>query len=165
MKVDDPNTQARIYFYCLKNELDLYKLIIMKKTFASSVVLFSILVLSQSCTKQSQGELRIASSQTSNQTIQAKISAGHTYTLNLGASGNISITRQASHFQLSEMAIDKNDGSLNYKYLPAANYTGADEVSLTRTTSVTSGSNGCSNGSQNNSSTSTIITIKINVTD
>jgi hypothetical protein len=150
----------------LKNELDLYKLIIMKKTFASSVVLFSILVLSQSCTKQSEGELRITSPQTSVQTIQAKISAGQTYTLNLGASGNISITRQASHFQLSEMAIDKNDGSLNYKYLPAANYTGADEVSLTRTTSVTSGSNnGCFNGSQNNSSTSTIITIKLNVTD
>ena len=137
----------------------------MKKTFASSAVLFSILVLSQSCTKKSQGELRIASPQTTSvQTIHAKISTGNTYTLNLGASGNINITRQASHFQLSEMVIDKNNGSLNYKYLPAANFTGADEVSLTRTT-VTSGSNGCSNGSQNNSSTSAIITIKINVTE
>ncbi len=138
----------------------------MKKILALSAVLFSILVLIQSCTKQSHGDFGIAQSVETPlvQIFNANVSSGNTYTFNLGTPENVSITRQASHYQLSEIGIDNKNGSLNYKYSPSANYSGTDEVSLTSIGTPASGNSGCHNGDQNNSS-GTIITIKINVTN
>lgn len=153
----------RINFSNPGNEVDLYKLIFMKKTFAVWAVLISLLACS--CSKQSQGELRTVPAAEPDQIINVKVGSGNTCTVNLGTAANVTILRQASHFQVSEMIMDKTDGSFTYKYLPAANFTGTDEVSLARTSAVTSDSDGCSYVGQNTGSTSTRITIKLNVTD
>ena len=135
----------------------------MKKIITASVVL---LVLHQSCTKSSQDDFSASGSARNDQVIKASVAPGQTFVLTLGYSGSASINRQASHYQISQTGIDDKDGSLIYKYIPAVDYLGIDEVSLTYKTEASPGStNGCSNGGNNNTSKSTSITVKINVTN
>jgi hypothetical protein len=139
----------------------------MKKIITTSVVLLSCtLVLLQSCTKSSQGDFNASGSVLTDQVIKATVAPGQSYVLSFGYSGSVSITSQASHYQISETGADDKDGSLIYKYIPAVDYLGVDEVLLTYKTETSSGSNsGCSNGSNNNTSKSTSIKVKINVTN
>ena len=126
------------------------------------------LILLQSCSKESANEM-LVSPQISTTNINASVKSNGTYVLNLDKLENVTITKQASHFQISEAGLDNKTGFLAYKYQPALDYTGSDEVLLSSSKKVVSTSmGGCNNGS-NDYRTSTTVTsnirIKINVTD
>jgi hypothetical protein len=62
--------------------------------------------------------------------INATVKSNGVYQLTLDKQQNAIITRQASHFQLSQVGMDSKTGLLLYKYQPAEGYIGSDEVLL-----------------------------------
>ena len=87
--------------------------------------------------------------------------------INLFDANDAKINRQPVHSLVSEIFRNNEDGNLSYKYTPAKDYSGTDEVVLFSTGTIYSSDNtgGCRPGS--NETTSTIlnkyITVKITV--
>jgi hypothetical protein len=138
----------------------------MKKVLLLPVVLTGVFLASQSCSKQSSDNT-VAPMRTN--VVNATIAPNGSYQLNLN-SANVSISRQASHFKVSQTEPDSKSGSIVYKYIPAADYRGTDEVVLSNTkTIITTGSSGCpgnhTNNSDNTTSSTSYTTVKINITD
>lgn len=104
---------------------------VMKKTFAYPAVLLCSLVLLLSCSKNSKDSFS-RSTPAATKVVDVKIAPGAAYSLNIAPSGNISITKQAAHYLISETGLAEN-GSLVYKYVPATGFKGTDEVSLLHT--------------------------------
>jgi len=96
------------------------------------------------------------------ETINATVSADNTYKLNIANLGDVSISRQALHFAVSETGIDVKDRTPVYTYVPAAGFTGNDQVELFSTKSFRSTGGTCS-GSHYSSSITTIV-IKFTIT-
>ncbi|MEO8766703.1 MAG: hypothetical protein ABI416_20540 [Ginsengibacter sp.] len=138
----------------------------MRKLFVAPVYLLGILGVFQSCSKESPVN---AVAPARSNVVNATVATNGIYQLPVENSGTVTISRQASHFQLSEAALDSKSGVMVYKYIPAANYSGIDEVVLSNTkTNVNSGGSGCPNNhnsTADNSSGSitTYITIRMNV--
>lgn len=136
----------------------------MRKLFLLSVVLPGFLVVFQSCSKQSPAN---AVAPINTNVINATIAPNGSYQLPIPNSGNVSISRQASHYLVSQAGLDSKSGVMVYKYIPVADYVGADEVVLSNTkTSIITGSGCSSNHSSNSESTATstsFITVKINI--
>ena len=138
----------------------------MRKLFLFPAVLL-IMVIFQSCSKQSSSD---AVAPMITDVVNATIAPNGSYQLPIDNSGNVSISKQASHFQVSRMELDSKTGITAYKYIPAADYRGTDEVVLSNTITykITDRSGGCS---RNNNSTGTTTsstyytTIKINITN
>lgn len=128
----------------------------MKNTVAFSATLLCFLLIVQSCSKKSQDSFR--STVQPDELITATVNSGETYTLIVGNSGTLNITRQALHFQVSTTSID-DKGSVLYKYTPEAGYFGSDEVALMYSSTVTSTeqNGGCPSHSTSTSTGSTII--------
>lgn len=130
-------------------------------TYLAGFSLFIITTLS--CSKKDPEEIRQQAA--APQVINASVSAGQTYVLNMGTESSVSIKTQALHHQLSEIAMVP-DGSTVYKYAAAKGYAGADEVTLQQTITSTAQGGGCYNGNQTNGHTITTvktIAIKLNV--
>lgn len=110
--------------------------------------------------------------------ISVVVAPNQVYQLNLAGSNTVSITKQASHYQTSETIANAETGSISYKYIPELNFSGKDQVILSKTITL-SGScsnSGCSqsgcqhndnSGSENTAATSytTYTTINITVTN
>ena len=98
--------------------------------------------------------------------INAKVSPGQTYVLEVVPGGNLSITKQAAHFSLSETGINEN-GNLIYKYIPVTGFQGNDEVFLLHKTEVVSdnynNNSGCNYGGSHMSSKSVSIVVNLTV--
>jgi hypothetical protein len=138
----------------------------MRKLFLFPAVLLGFLVVFQSCSKQSPSNV-VAPINTN--VVNATIAPNGSYQLPIQNSGNVSISRQASHYQVSQAELDNKSGFVVYKYIPVADYIGTDEVVLSNTKiSVITGS-GCSNNHTSNSesavTSTSYITVKINVTN
>jgi len=132
----------------------------MKKTLLSATV-FCLLVLAQSCTKQSQDNF-VTPAQAAN-VVNATVSSGQTYIFNAGYPGTMNISRQASHYQVSETTVDESSAVI-YKYIPAKGYQGADEVTLTQNVNSSGGNNGgCSENHSGTTVSSSTTIIKITV--
>jgi hypothetical protein len=141
----------------------------MKKIFTCTSILMGIIAL-QSCSKQSATEM-LVSPQISTTTINATVKSDGIYQLSLENLENVSIAKQASHFQISQTGPDVKSGSFVYKYQPIAGYIGSDEVLLSTSKKVVSTmAEGCHNDNGNASphpSTTIVasnISIKISVT-
>jgi hypothetical protein len=138
----------------------------MRKLYLFPAFLLGILVVFQSCSKRSATE---AMAPVNPNIINATIALNGSYQLPVDNSGTISISKQASHFQVSQTGTDSKTGAVVYKYVPAVDYTGTDEVILSNTkTRLVTGS-GCpnnhtSNGEATTATTTTFTTIKISVT-
>lgn len=119
----------------------------MKKHIYLPFLLSVILLLAQSCTKQSRDESNTITNPP--QTINASVSADKSYTLDISNLGDVTISRQAAHFIISQTETDSKSGMPVYKYAPKNNYSGTDEVELsaskTSYTTANSGA-GCNNG-------------------
>lgn len=76
--------------------------------------------------------------------IDVLVAPNQVYQLNLTGSNTVSIFKQASHFQTSETIADAETGSVSYKYIPELNFSGKDQVVLSKTVAGTSTSS-CSN--------------------
>src|SRR5450755_3662385 len=105
----------------------------MRKLFLFPAVLLGVMVVFQSCSKQSVRET--VAPMTTN-VIKATILPNGSYQLPIDNSGNISISMQASHFQVSQTELDSKSGFTVYKYVPAADYRGTDEVVLSNTKTI-----------------------------
>jgi len=73
------------------------------------------------------------SSPTDKQVIKVTIKSNEDYSYDLGGYGDeegASIIRQATHYQMSYLIRDSNSVNITYKYKPAENYVGTDEVEL-----------------------------------
>ena len=139
----------------------------MRKLFLLPTFLLGILVVFQSCSKQSPSE---AIAPTNPNIVNATIALNGNYQLPINNAGDVSISKQASHFQVSKTEVDSKSGLIVYKYVPAVDYRGTDEVVLSNIkTSPITGS-GCSNHHISNSentttATTTYTTVKINITN
>ena len=105
----------------------------MRKLFLFPAVLLGILVVFQSCSKQSTNQI-VAPMRTN--IVNATIAPNGSYQLRIENSGNVSISMQASHFQVSQTEPDSKSGVIVYKYIPAADYRGTDEVVLSNTKTI-----------------------------
>ena len=121
---------------------------------------------SESCSKESTNTtVAIPPSNSMNITI----APNQPYELNLNSSGIVSVSKQASHYQISETSFDSKTGSIIYKYIPALNYTGSDEVILSNTKAATNSGSGCQGGHSSNSDNTSYSTsytiIKLNISN
>ena len=94
----------------------------MKKILSQFAIILCMFVLTQSCKKNNITK-----------TIDVAIKSNEDYLYDLGGFGDeegASISRQATHDQLSLLTRDSNFVSIIYKYKPALNYIGTDEVEL-----------------------------------
>src|SRR5688500_3025954 len=133
------------------------------------VIALGVLFLLPSCSKKSQEEM-VLSSVSSDQVISATVSYTSGYELPVGTYGNVSIHKQAKHFEHSVAAVDAKSGSLMYKYLTEKSYRGKDEVVLKSEKTVRgySGSSGCNMGESAYSYdrvVSSYVTIRFTVVD
>jgi hypothetical protein len=118
--------------------------------------LFSLgwLVFFSSCKKDPPDTMVIS---TPDQTINVKIAPNQSYQMDLTNAGTVSISRQAIHFIVSEAIVNNENGIPVYKYIPATDFTGNDEVVLLSTIPVvnySAGNSGGCPGSNNTYSTS-----------
>ena len=131
----------------------------MRQLIYTPVLLFGLLLLVQSCTKQSRDEKAYTP-----ETINASVSVSNPYTLNLNDLGNVSISKQAVYYNVSQT---ENEGIPVYRYVPKGGYSGTDEVELSVSKTTYSGGGGCNNGgsgSYANTYTSKIL-IKFSITN
>jgi isochorismate synthase EntC len=156
-----------LFFLFFKKSITLlFKLIYMKKLYFFPAVLVGILIGFQSCSKQSPNDIVASPANL----INATIAANQTYLLTLDNSASVSVSKQASHFQVSQIEMDTKNAAMIYKYVPAINYTGTDEVVLANTKAITtqSNSNGCNSNQNSNSNNITYATsyttVRINIT-
>ena len=132
----------------------------MKNNVVYPAALFFLLILAQSCKKDSQDNFTAPAQ--ANQYINASVSSGQTFTFNAGSSGILSVSQQASHYQVSKTGTE--NGSAIYSYNSITGYAGLDEVTLTYTPIAKSENNsGCP--ANHNDAASSIINIKLNVTN
>ena len=131
-------------------------------------VFASLLCISifQSCSKESPNTLiAIPASNAMNVTI----APNQPYELNLNSSGIVSVSRQASHFKISETSFDSKTGFVVYKYIPATDYIGEDEVILSNTKAADASNSGCPGNHSNNNDNTTYNTsytiIKLNISN
>jgi len=131
----------------------------MKQIISLSAVLFTLLLITQSCSKEMPDKIV----QTlPDETINATVSADNAYKLDITSLGDVSISRQALHFAISQTGIDVKDRTPIYTYVPAAGFTGNDQVELFSTKSIRSTGGTCS-GSHYSSSITNIV-IKFTIT-
>lgn len=139
----------------------------MKKNIYLPILSCVILLLSQSCTKQSRDQKNAVTNPP--QTINASVSAAKSYTLDLSNLGDVTISRQAAHFDVSQTETDAKSGMPVYKYAPKNNYSGTDEVELTASktsyTTAGSGNGGCNNGAGYITTHNTKMLIKFTVSN
>lgn len=136
----------------------------MKKQILPSLLLIAIVVFFVSCKKESMKPAPVVPS---TEVVQVKISPNQTYQADMNDATKISIAKQAIHFSVSEALVNGENGAPGYKYVPAADFTGSDEVTLISSKTETSyfSGGGCSNGNSNEHTTVTTkyITLKITV--
>lgn len=105
---------ASVYVSITMNRLLLY------------LVILSFLIGVNSCNKDK-------SLLTDKQLIEVTIKSNEDYFYDLGGYGDkeqASITRQATHYQMSSIIRASNSVNITYKYKPAQDYVGTDEVEL-----------------------------------
>ncbi len=104
----------------------------MKNLFYTLTLLIGLVTLFSSCKKDSDSNTPDCDLPTS-QEFNVKITANETYMFDLGIFGDeegASISRQATHFSVSTVERDNNSGKIIYKYTPATNFVGTDEVQI-----------------------------------
>ncbi|HEY5393609.1 MAG TPA: hypothetical protein VIJ57_15905 [Hanamia sp.] len=98
----------------------------MKKIFWLLTILFGLTFLIQSCKKDTTTE-------PIDQTITKTLIANQSYEFDLGNFGyeeGASISKQATNFSISTLDREINTGKVIYKYVPATNFIGTDEVEI-----------------------------------
>jgi hypothetical protein len=138
----------------------------MRKLTLLPFFLLGVMVFSLSCKKESHDMIPLSAP---GETLNVKIAPNQSYQLDLADAGTVSISRQAIHFLVSDATANNENGALVYKYIPATDFTGNDEVVLLATKTVvnytTSNNGGCpaSGNGYTTSVTNKSISLKITV--
>jgi hypothetical protein len=154
-------------FYSLKKELIFFKLKCMKKLLLFPAVLLGSCAIFSSCSKRSDVQ---TVAPVNNNVIEATIAPNGTYSLPTNNLETVRISMQASHYKVSEAKQDGKTGITVYKYIPAADYIGTDQVILNKVKIIsTSPGSGCSNNHTSNPdntvTSSYYVTVKINISN
>jgi hypothetical protein len=119
----------------------------MRKIILFPLFLLGVLIVSPSCKKESHDKMVLS---VPDETVNVKIAPNQSYKMDLADAGTVIISRQATHFLVSEAGVNNESNTLAYKYIPATDFTGNDEVVLLSTKTVTgnyaNNSGGCSGG-------------------
>ena len=139
----------------------------MRKIHFLPMLLLVLMVSFLSCKKESVNSLSSSPANTG-ETIAVKITPNQSYIYNQPDASNLSVNRQASHFSVSEAIANTETGGFSYRYVPAADYTGVDEISLISSRIIinysSSNESGCGSGSSDNKTSGTsFITLKITI--
>jgi len=139
----------------------------MKKLIAAPAILILSLVVFYSCTKSSSKDFPPPVAASPDRIINAKVTPGVTYSVEIDNMGELSIRRQALNFKISQATTDPKTGSLTYSYLPADGFKGTDEVVLAHKTEyIYNNNSSCSYGSNAAIGTRvSLIAIKITVAE
>jgi hypothetical protein len=138
----------------------------MRKLILLPILLTCVIVFSFSCKKESRDTLVTS---TTGETINVRIAPNQSYEMDLTNAGSVSIIKQAIHFSISEAIVNNEKGTQVYKYIPAKDFTGNDEVLLLSNKTEEShsvGNSGACSGSSSAYTTSIGVkytTIKITV--
>ncbi len=137
----------------------------MRKLILLPILLAGMIVFSLSCKKESRDNLVPSAT---GETFNVRIAPNQSYEMDLSNAGTVSIIKQASHFSVSETIVNSENGGQVYKYIPAKDFTGTDEVFLMANKSEeshsVSNSGGCGSSSAYTTSIGTkYTTIKITV--
>jgi len=123
----------------------------MRKLILLPFFLLGVLLFFPSCKKESHDTMGII---TPDETMYVKIATNQLYQLDITDAGSVSISKQAIHFLVSETLEINESGTSGYKYIPATDFTGNDEVILLLTKNVRNNSvnNGgaCQSGNRGN---------------
>ncbi len=98
----------------------------MKKIAFYCSLFIGLTMVSQSCKKDTTND-------PVTQTITETIRVNQSYQFDLGSFGDeegASISKQANHFSISSVDREVNTGKVIYKYTPATNFVGTDEVEI-----------------------------------
>lgn len=128
--------------------------------------IFFSMILLPSCSKTEAKDFTPPSNNTiPDRFVVANIAPGQTYSLTVDNVGQLSISRQASHFLQSVTSANETTGQLTYQYTPAAGFAGTDEVWLTHKTEYVYSSNSSCGFGSNSAIGSRVsqIAIRINV--
>jgi len=139
----------------------------MKRLIAPTAGLILSLIVFQSCTKNSSKDLAQNIPARPDRIIEAKVGTGQMYTVTIDNMGELSISRQAGHFKISQTTTNPTTGSLVYNYSPADGFTGIDEVVLEHKTEyIYSSNSSCGYGSNSAiGSRTNYIAVRITVAD
>lgn len=136
----------------------------MRKFFLYLSITGIVSVVFESCSKESPSA---AVSPLHTNVINVTVAPNATYLLQIDKTGSIS--KQASHFKVSQTEIDDKTNAVVYKYMPREGFSGNDEVILSTVKTYTIATSGCSssriNTNDNTSYNVTFTTIKFNVTN
>ena len=137
----------------------------MRKIHFLPMLLLVLMVSFLSCKKES---IDVLSPAGTGETISVQLTPSQSYVLNQPDASNLSISRQASHFSVSEAVANIETGGFSYRYVPAAGYTGVDEISLISSRVIinysSSNESGCGSGSSDNKTSGTsFVTLKITI--
>ena len=134
----------------------------MRKLFLFQAALLAILAGFQSCSKEVANDMMIVQESPSD-IINATIASNKMYQLTFN-SGEVNISKQASHFKVSQVEPGAENGLIVYKYAPAPDFIGSDEVVLSITRTGIANNGGCNSNRYSNSIITSYTTIKINIT-
>lgn len=101
----------------------------MKNLFCTLTLLLALTTIFSSCKKDYSPDCDLP---TPNQ-IVVNLKANETYQFDLGNFGDeegASISKQATNYSVSTVEREINTGKVIYKYAPATNFTGTDEVQI-----------------------------------
>jgi len=136
----------------------------MRKLILLQLLSLAMGVFSFSCKKESRD---VPDTAAAGETINIRVAPNQSYQLDLTNAGTVSISKQAMHFSVSEAMVNTENGTQVYKYIPAIDFTGNDEVVLlsnkteeNHSVSISSGCPGSSNAFTNSMGTK-YTTIKI----
>lgn len=134
-------------------------------TFASSAVFVMIL---SSCSKEIDKQTASQPQSPSGQVVNVTINTDEVYTVAYEKATELNIHKQAAHFKESLTSINNETGQVVYKYVPAADFKGIDEVTLSSIKKAeNNNTSGCYHGNygdqQNVLLIKTYTTLKINV--
>ncbi len=136
----------------------------MKKIILLPLFLPAVLVFLSSCKKES---ISTPTPSTLSETINLKVTPNQSYQMDLTNAGAVSISKQAIHFLVSETQVNSETGAAVYKYLPATDFIGNDEVDLVSIQTVTNysgnSSGGCRSGNNGYVTTTSTSTVSKNI--
>ena len=114
----------------------------MRKLILLPAFLITVCIFFSSCKKDHPYDRAVSDA---GETMHVKIAPNQSYQLDFSGA-NLTISRQAIHFLVSETSLKNENGGLVYKYIPAKDFTGSDEVVFLSTPSQTNNVTGSSAG-------------------
>ena len=136
----------------------------MKKVYALPAMLFFIGLMLASCSKQSIND-EVSPDLTN--IININLAPGQSYQFAMSQPGEVNIIKQAKHYSISEVDIEKESSKAIYYYRPVQGYTGTEEIILENKKAVATvygGCNGTHNNNHDNPSYTTVYTmLRINI--